>query len=251
MCGKADCIPALATGEPVEASSDANVQPTLVRKVPPSSASAAVGGPPAVPGSPETVSAEASLAATGSSGVETGSGVAPFTRSTTGCSTGSSTGNASASGGATVSIKPAAASSAAAATGVETALTVPAGTTSFTTGRAATNWSDASARLPARGCRRPGEGAAGGAGAVSLERDETEEVTTPSREPASVEESAVAAEVDNVIQVRVAAPARSNGRRTRQGDRALAMRTTPNAVETAGFYSVGLCRAARLGRNDV
>ena len=155
-----------------------------------------------------------------------------------------------------VSTKPAAASSAAAATGAEAAVTVPAGTTWFTTGSAATNWSDAPARLPAKGCRRPGEGApagegATGVGAGALERDETEEVTTPSREPESVEESAVAAELDNVIQVRVAAPARSTGRRTRHGHRALAMHTTPNTVETAGFYSVGLSRAARLGRMDV
>ena len=253
-------MPALAKGVPVDASCDddvpAAVPPAVARKLPPWSASTATGRLTAVPGSPEGASAEASMAATGRSGNETASGVVPFNRSATGCSTGSSKGNASTSGAVTVSTKPAAASSAAAATGIEKVETVPAGTTWFTTGSAATKWSDAPARLPTRGCTSPGEGDTGGegatgAGAAPLERDETEDVTAPSREPGSVDESAVAAEVDNVIQVRVAAPVRRTGRRIRHGHRALATRTTPNAVETADFYSVGPSSAASLGRMNV
>jgi hypothetical protein len=66
--------------------------------------------------------------------------------------------------------------------------------------------------------------------------DETEVVVLPSRE--SLAESAVAAEVENASQARAAALASKNGRSTRQGERDLAMRTTPSTVETSGFYSV-------------
>jgi hypothetical protein len=58
--------------------------------------------------------------------------------------------------------------------------------------------------------------------------EETEDVTPPSKEPESVEVSAVAAEEESVSQVAVTAPARRNGRSRRHGERTFATRTTPS-----------------------
>jgi hypothetical protein len=63
---------------------------------------------------------------------------------------------------------------------------------------------------------------------TGAESVETDDVTPPSKEPDSVDESAVAAEEQRVSHVAVTAPARRSGRSRRQGERSFAMRTTPS-----------------------
>ncbi len=224
-------------------------------------ASSALCSAPAVGPAAASAMVEASPATAIPSTIRSGSvtgtaATVASTRSTTGCSTGSRTGTASASGGATVSTRSSAAISTTPATGTATEVTVPAGTTLFTTGNGAIRWSAVPATLPTTGCSSPlGEGAGDAAsrmgeaapdnGAV---RDETDDATPPRTDPESLEESAVAAEAESVSQVAVTAPARRSGRSARQGERNLAMRTTPSIVETYDFISVRLSRAGSLGK---
>jgi hypothetical protein len=77
--------------------------------------------------------------------------------------------------------------------------------------------------------------------------EDTELVTPPSSDDVSESASAEAAGDEKVSQVRVAAPARSTGRRARHGETALAMRTTPSTVAFDNAYSVRPDVAGSLG----
>jgi len=179
----------------------------------------------------------------------------PVTTSATGCTTGSRTGRASTTGGTTVSTTAEVAPSAICATGSEIAVTVPAGTTWFTTGTDATRLSATVETCSATGCSRPAAGGAagpwtGGAGTTGTRfsvTDCVELVTPPNRDDVSGSRSADADVAENVSQVKAAAPARRTGRRARHGERDSPTRTTPSTAAFDDAYSVRPDIAESLG----